>query len=120
MYVQYKIEICYYLFAFVTDVLFGHTDNSEIKKLEEVPLYNDVMLPSSSEKMLMSPLPPTEVVKPLLSSHDPVLNVEVVTKLESSAEPLGISFTIPQTPDLPLPSATQSLPEVCVIYELTR
>nr|ABO26712.1 hypoxia-inducible factor 1 alpha [Acipenser gueldenstaedtii]QRW93028.1 Hypoxia-inducible factor 1 alpha [Acipenser sp. YT-2021] len=90
---------------------FSKSDNSEIKKLEEVPLYNDVMLPSSSEKMLMSPLPPTEVVKPLLSSHDPVLNVEVVTKLESSAEPLGISFTIPQTPDLPLPSATQSLPE---------
>ncbi|RXM95251.1 Synaptotagmin-16 [Acipenser ruthenus] len=99
---------------------FSKSDISEIKKLEEVPLYNDVMLPSSSEKMLMSPLPPTEVVKPLLSSHDPVLNVEVVTKLESSAEPLGISFTIPQTPDLPLPSATQSLPEVCVIYELTR
>ncbi|XP_041121502.1 hypoxia-inducible factor 1-alpha-like isoform X3 [Polyodon spathula] len=40
---------------------FSKSDDSEIKKLEEVPLYNDVMLPSSSEKMLMSPLPPTEM-----------------------------------------------------------
>uniref|UniRef100_A0A3Q3WTY6 Hypoxia-inducible factor 1-alpha n=1 Tax=Mola mola TaxID=94237 RepID=A0A3Q3WTY6_MOLML len=34
--------------------------DSEIHLLKEVPLYNDVMLPSSSEKLALSPLPPSE------------------------------------------------------------
>lgn len=36
--------------------------DSEMQLLKEVPLYNDVMLPSTSEKLVLplSPLPPSE------------------------------------------------------------
>nr|AFU07557.1 hypoxia-inducible factor 1 alpha subunit [Lepisosteus platostomus] len=75
------------------------SSDSEIQPLEEVPLYNDVMLPSSSEKLPLSPLPPTETAQPLNSSLDPALNVEVVSKLEPSADPPSFSFSIPRTQD---------------------
>lgn len=46
--------------------------DSEIQLLKEVPLYNDVMLPSTSDKLALplSPLPPSE---PL---HDTTTNIE--------------------------------------------
>lgn len=94
---------------------------SDEQQCDEVPLYNDVMLPSSSEKLqsinlAMSPLPASETPKPLRSNADPALNREVVSKLEPNTEPLDLSFTIPQmqeTPDSPSDASTsQSSPEV--------
>uniref|UniRef100_A0A4X2LSC6 Hypoxia-inducible factor 1-alpha n=2 Tax=Vombatus ursinus TaxID=29139 RepID=A0A4X2LSC6_VOMUR len=86
----------------------------------EVPLYNDVMLPSSSEKLqninlAMSPLPTSETSKPLRSNADPALNQEVALKLEPNPEPLELSFTMPQIQDRPASpsdaSTRQSSPE---------
>lgn len=50
---------------------FSSTD-SEIQLLKEVPLYNDVMLPSTSEKLALSlsPLPPTEPLHVITASED--------------------------------------------------
>lgn len=93
---------------------------TEDQQLEDVPLYNDVMFPSSNEKLninlAMSPLPSSETPKPLRSSADPALNQEVALKLESSPESLGLSFTMPQIQDQPASpsdgSTRQSSPEV--------
>uniref|UniRef100_A0A8C5JZD3 Hypoxia-inducible factor 1-alpha n=1 Tax=Jaculus jaculus TaxID=51337 RepID=A0A8C5JZD3_JACJA len=100
---------------------FGSNDTeTEDQHLEEVPLYNDVMFPSSDEKLLninlpMSPLPASETPKPLRSSADPALNQEVVLKLEPNPEPLELSFTMPQIQDQPASpsdgSTRQSSPE---------
>uniref|UniRef100_A0A7N4NLI2 Hypoxia-inducible factor 1-alpha n=1 Tax=Sarcophilus harrisii TaxID=9305 RepID=A0A7N4NLI2_SARHA len=96
-------------------------DNNEADEQQlEVPLYNDVMLPSSSEKLqninlAMSPLPTTETTKPLRSNADPALNQEVALKLEPNPEPLELSFTMPQIQDRPASpsdaSTRQSSPE---------
>uniref|UniRef100_A0A8C4XC29 Hypoxia-inducible factor 1-alpha n=1 Tax=Erpetoichthys calabaricus TaxID=27687 RepID=A0A8C4XC29_ERPCA len=90
------------------------TTESEMSSFEEVPLYNDVMLPSPNEKMLMSPVSSAETVKPLRSSHDPALNLEVVVKMETNEEPLELSFSIPQIHNSrnisSLQSSTQSSP----------
>ncbi|XP_039598212.1 hypoxia inducible factor 1 subunit alpha b [Polypterus senegalus] len=90
------------------------TTESEMSSFEEVPLYNDVMLPSPNEKMLMSPVSSAETVKPLRSSHDPALNLEVAVKMETNAEPLELSFSIPQIHNSrtssSLQSSTQSSP----------
>lgn len=90
------------------------------QQLEEVPLYNDVMFPSSSEKLqninlAMSPLAASESPKPLRSSADPALNEEVALKLEPNPESLELSFTMPQIQDQPASpsdgSTRQSSPE---------
>ncbi|NXU32592.1 HIF1A factor, partial [Thalassarche chlororhynchos] len=97
------------------------SNESDEQQCDEVPLYNDVMLPSSSEKlqnisMAMSPLPASETTKPLRSNADPALNREVVLKLEPNAEPLELSFTMPQVQEQPTSpsdaSTSQSSPEV--------
>ncbi|XP_007427271.1 hypoxia-inducible factor 1-alpha [Python bivittatus] len=98
---------------------FGN-DESDEQQSDEVPLYNDVMLPSSSEKLqsinlAMSPLPASETTKPLRSSADPALNREVVAKLEPNTEPLDLTFSSRQTQDQPATpsdgSTSQSSPE---------
>lgn len=96
---------------------------SEEQPSDDVPLYNDVMLPSSSEKLqninlAMSPLSASETTKPLCSSADPALNKEVVTKLEPSTEPLDLTFSSRRTQDQPATpdrSTSQSSPEVCYL-----
>ncbi|KAL1790470.1 hypoxia-inducible factor 1-alpha isoform X2 [Sigmodon hispidus] len=100
---------------------FGSDDTeTEDQQLEDVPLYNDVMFPSSNEKLTninlaMSPLPASETPKPLRSSADPALNQEVALKLEPSSESLELSFTMPQIQDQPASpsdgSTRQSSPE---------
>ncbi|XP_028935305.1 hypoxia-inducible factor 1-alpha isoform X1 [Ornithorhynchus anatinus] len=99
---------------------FGNNETEEQQLLDEVPLYNDVMLPSSSEKLqnlnlALSPLPATEPDKPLRSSADPALNQEIVTKLEPNSEPLELTFTVPQLQERPASpsdaSTDQSSPE---------
>ncbi|XP_075804380.1 hypoxia-inducible factor 1-alpha isoform X2 [Microtus pennsylvanicus] len=100
---------------------FGSDDTeTEDQQLEDVPLYNDVMFPSSNEKLTninlaMSPLPASETPKPLRSSADPALNQEVALKLEPSPESLELSFTMPQIQDQPASpsdgSTRQSSPE---------
>ncbi|ELK27249.1 Hypoxia-inducible factor 1-alpha [Myotis davidii] len=100
---------------------FGSNDTeTDDQQLEEVPLYNDVMLPSSNEKLqsinlAMSPLPPSETPEPLRSSADPALNEEVALKLEPNPESLELSFTMPQIQDQPASpsdgSTRQSSPE---------
>nr|XP_060610118.1 hypoxia-inducible factor 1-alpha isoform X2 [Anolis sagrei ordinatus] len=96
------------------------SDETDEQQFDEVPLYNDVMLPSSSEKLqsinlAMSPLPASEATKLLRSSADPALNREVVSKLEPCTEPLDLSFSIRQTQDQPATpsdgSTSQSSPE---------
>ncbi|NWY71161.1 HIF1A factor, partial [Erithacus rubecula] len=96
------------------------SNESDEQQCDEVPLYNDVMLPSSSEKlqninMAMSPLPASETTKPLRSNADPALNREVVSKLEPNTEPLELSFTMPQVQEQPTSpsdaSTSQSSPE---------
>nr|XP_056707485.1 hypoxia-inducible factor 1-alpha isoform X1 [Euleptes europaea] len=96
------------------------TDDSDEQQLDDVPLYNDVMLPSSSEKLqsihlAMSPLHASEDTKPLRSNADPALNREVASKLEPSAEPLELAFSIRQTQEQPATpsdgSTSQSSPE---------
>ncbi|XP_036165180.1 hypoxia-inducible factor 1-alpha isoform X2 [Myotis myotis] len=100
---------------------FGSNDTeTDDQQLEEVPLYNDVMLPSSDEKLqsinlAMSPLPASETPEPLRSSADPALNEEVALKLEPNPESLELSFTMPQIQDQPASpsdgSTRQSSPE---------
>ncbi|XP_072314437.1 hypoxia inducible factor 1 subunit alpha a [Eucyclogobius newberryi] len=46
--------------------------DSELQLLKEVPLYNDVMLPSSSDKLPLSPLPPSEPLTVPCSSTEMV------------------------------------------------
>ncbi|CAI9624634.1 unnamed protein product [Staurois parvus] len=77
----------------------------------DAPLYNDVMLHSTSkppENILVSPLPAPEKPKPLRSNADPALNREVVIKMESSAEQLELAFTIPQLSKPSSPSEISS------------
>ncbi|XP_048394242.2 hypoxia inducible factor 1 subunit alpha a isoform X4 [Stegostoma tigrinum] len=73
---------------------------AEMQQFNEVPLYNDVMLPSSTNQktvdMALSPLPPSDAKKPLCNSTDPALNLESVIKLETNQESMEFSFTIPQ------------------------
>ncbi|XP_048455951.1 hypoxia inducible factor 1 subunit alpha a isoform X3 [Rhincodon typus] len=73
---------------------------AEMQQFNEVPLYNDVMLPSSTSQktvdMALSPLPPSDAKKPLCSSTDPALNLESIIKLETNQESMEFSFTIPQ------------------------
>ncbi|XP_048341782.1 hypoxia-inducible factor 1-alpha-like [Sphaerodactylus townsendi] len=94
------------------------TDDSDEPQLDDVPLYNDVMLPSSSESthLALSPLPASEAPKPLRSNVDPALNREVVSRLEPSMEPLELAFSIRQKQEHPATpsdgSASQSSPEV--------
>ncbi|XP_048217771.1 hypoxia-inducible factor 1-alpha isoform X4 [Perognathus longimembris pacificus] len=100
---------------------FGSDDTeTEDQQVEEVPLYNDVMFPSSNEKLsdinlAMSPLPASESPKPLRSNADPALNEEVALKLEPNTESLELSFTMPQIQDQPESpssgSTRQSSPE---------
>ncbi|XP_066550518.1 hypoxia-inducible factor 1-alpha isoform X2 [Amia ocellicauda] len=85
------------------------SSDSEVQSLEEVPLYNDVMLPGSSEKMPLSPLPPSEPAQPLSNGLDPVLNVGGV-KMEPSVEPLEFPFSLPHGRDSD-PGTSQSSPE---------
>uniref|UniRef100_A0A8C3KQ87 Hypoxia inducible factor 1 subunit alpha n=1 Tax=Calidris pygmaea TaxID=425635 RepID=A0A8C3KQ87_9CHAR len=102
------------------DTIISLDFKSDEQQCDEVPLYNDVMLPSSSEKlqninMAMSPLPASETTKPLRSNADPALNREVVSKLEPNTEPLELSFTMPQVQEQPTSpsdaSTSQSSPE---------
>ncbi|KAF6130396.1 hypoxia inducible factor 1 subunit alpha [Phyllostomus discolor] len=100
---------------------FGSNDTeTDDQQLEEVPLYNDVMLPPSDERLqsinlAMSPLPASETPEPLRSSADPALNQEVALKLEPNSESLELSFTMPQIQDQPASpsdgSTRQSSPE---------
>ncbi|XP_067411013.1 hypoxia-inducible factor 1-alpha isoform X2 [Emydura macquarii macquarii] len=95
-------------------------NESDEQQFDEVPLYNDVMLPSSSEKLqninlAMSPLPASETTKPLRSNADPALNREVVSKLEPTTEPLELTFSSRQRQEQPASpsdaSTNQSSPE---------
>lgn len=73
--------------------------NTDAQRPDSATLYENDMLPSDKKvhsNMEMSPLPASEVAKPLRSDTDPALNNEVVTKVEQSPEPLGLSFTIVQ------------------------
>ncbi|XP_036398473.1 hypoxia inducible factor 1 subunit alpha a [Megalops cyprinoides] len=62
------------------------SSDSEIHILKEVPLYNDVMLPPSSDKLPLSPLPPSEPAQALSSGLEPSLNMEVGAQLEPSSD----------------------------------
>ncbi|XP_075048706.1 hypoxia-inducible factor 1-alpha isoform X2 [Mixophyes fleayi] len=76
---------------------FSSSDSEQ--QFDNVPLYNDVMLHSTSkppESMLVSPVPASEKPKPLRSNADPALNREVVVKMETRPEQLELAFTIPQ------------------------
>lgn len=78
---------------------------------DDAPLYNDVMLHSTSkppENILVSPLPVPEKPKSLRSNADPALNREVVIKMECSPEQLGLAFTIPQLSKPSSPSEISS------------
>lgn len=83
-------------------------------QFDDAPLYNDVMLHSTSkapENLLVSPLPAPEKPKPLRSNADPALNREVVIKMETSPE---LAFTIPQLSKPSSPSeisSSQSSPD---------
>ncbi|XP_013925478.1 PREDICTED: hypoxia-inducible factor 1-alpha [Thamnophis sirtalis] len=99
---------------------FNNDEPDEHQPSDDVPLYNDVMLPSSSEKLqninlAMSPLSASETTKPLCSNADPALNREVVAKLEPSTEPLDLTFSSRRTQDQPATpsdgSTSQSSPE---------
>ncbi|XP_066464296.1 hypoxia-inducible factor 1-alpha [Eleutherodactylus coqui] len=88
---------------------FSSSDSEQ--PFDEVPLYNDVMLHSTSkppESMLVSPIPAPEKPKPLRSNADPALNREVVIKMESGPEPLGLAFTLAQTSKPSSPSDVSS------------
>ncbi|XP_054827036.1 hypoxia-inducible factor 1-alpha isoform X2 [Eublepharis macularius] len=96
------------------------TDESDEQQFDDGHLYNDVMLPSSSEKLqslnlAMSPLPASEATKPLRSNADPALNREVVSKLEPGTEPLDLAFSVRQKREQPATpsdgSTSQSSPE---------
>ncbi|XP_015277511.1 PREDICTED: hypoxia-inducible factor 1-alpha isoform X2 [Gekko japonicus] len=96
------------------------TDDSDEQPPDDVPLYNDVMLPSSSEKLqcihlAMSPPPASDTTKPLRSNVDPALNREVVSKLEPSVEPLDLTFSACRKQEQPATpsdgSTSQSSPE---------
>uniref|UniRef100_A0A8D3DRV3 Hypoxia-inducible factor 1-alpha n=1 Tax=Scophthalmus maximus TaxID=52904 RepID=A0A8D3DRV3_SCOMX len=66
--------------------------DSEIQLLKEVPLYNDVMLPSSSEKLALplSPLPPSEP-----------LHVTTTTTDDSKAESYApLDFCLPMDSEM--------------------
>lgn len=65
--------------------------DSEMQLLKEVPLYNDVMLPSTSEKLVLplSPLPPSE--SPDLASTTPDDTKVKHCILNSSATPASSS-----------------------------
>uniref|UniRef100_A0A4W3GVL7 Hypoxia-inducible factor 1-alpha n=1 Tax=Callorhinchus milii TaxID=7868 RepID=A0A4W3GVL7_CALMI len=86
-------------------------------EMQHFPLYNDVMLPSSTEQkpVELSPLPPSDPTKSLCSTTDPALNLEAITKLETNPESLELSFTIPQMKEQPnspsCPSTNQSSPQ---------
>uniref|UniRef100_A0A8D0H1Z1 Hypoxia-inducible factor 1-alpha n=1 Tax=Sphenodon punctatus TaxID=8508 RepID=A0A8D0H1Z1_SPHPU len=97
------------------------SDESDEQPFGDVPLYNDVMLPSSSEKLqslnlAMSPLPASEATKqPLRSNAEPALNREVVSKLEPNSESLELAFPMSRMQEQPTSpsdaSASQSSPE---------
>ncbi|XP_069772366.1 hypoxia inducible factor 1 subunit alpha a isoform X2 [Narcine bancroftii] len=74
--------------------------DAEIQQFHDVPLYNDVMLPSSTDRKIvdlaLSPLPPSDTEKPLCSSTETALNLDSIIKLETNQEPLDFSFSIPQ------------------------
>ncbi|XP_068110522.1 hypoxia-inducible factor 1-alpha isoform X2 [Hyperolius riggenbachi] len=73
---------------------FSSSDSEQ--QFDDVPLYNDVMLHSTSkppETILASPIPTPEKPKPLRSNADPALNREVAIKMETSAEQLELAFT---------------------------
>ncbi|XP_070607071.1 hypoxia-inducible factor 1-alpha [Erythrolamprus reginae] len=99
---------------------FDNDEPDEQEPSDDVPLYNDVMLPSSNEKLqninlAMSPLSASETKKPLCSSADPALNREMVAKLEPSMEPLDLTFSSRRSQDQPATpsdgSTSQSSPE---------
>ncbi|XP_072127564.1 hypoxia inducible factor 1 subunit alpha a isoform X1 [Mobula birostris] len=83
----------------VVSLNFSPSD-SEMQQFDDVPLYNDVMLPSSTDRktvdLALSPLPHPDTAKPLCSSTESSLNLESMIKLETNQEPLEFSFTIPQ------------------------
>lgn len=62
--------------------------DSDMQLLKEVPLYNDVMLPSSSEKLPIS-----------LSALTPSDSSPVLSKLESGAEDFPFSSSSDCVPD---------------------
>ncbi|XP_066532696.1 hypoxia inducible factor 1 subunit alpha b [Hoplias malabaricus] len=85
--------------------------DSEMQLLKEVPLYNDVMLPSTSEKL---PLP----LSPLAPSEPP----PALTKLESGGEDFSFSSTphsssdTADTPSSPATGSSSSEPNSPVNY----
>ncbi|XP_048840776.1 hypoxia-inducible factor 1-alpha-like [Brienomyrus brachyistius] len=64
-----------------------------LQGLDQVAVYNDVMLPSSNEKSPLSPLSPSDSPQPLGINLDPTLGGGDMAKLESCAEDL--SFPVP-------------------------
>lgn len=74
---------------------------SEIHLLKEVPLYNDVMLPSTSDKLALplSPLPPSE---PL----------QVTTTISEDTKTKHYILASPTTP------ASSSLVRLCLNYRI--
>lgn len=84
-----------------------HFSDSEMQLLKEVPLYNDVMLPSTSEKIALqlSPLTPSDNPSPALA------------KMEPGAEEFSFSSTAHRNQDTAnTPSSTNSSSEVDTSY----
>ncbi|XP_052390779.1 hypoxia-inducible factor 1-alpha isoform X2 [Carassius gibelio] len=76
---------------------FNNSD-SDMQLLKEVPLYNDVMLPSSSEKLPIS-----------LSPLTPLDSTPVLTKLETGAEDFPFCSASDRGPDSTNSSSTSGL-----------
>ncbi|KAL4641822.1 hypoxia-inducible factor 1-alpha-like [Arapaima gigas] len=64
---------------------------SDIADLKEVPVYNDVMLPSSSEKFSLSPLDPNKMGQPLSGRLDATITEEVMARLEPTTQDFSLS-----------------------------
>lgn len=84
------LSLCLLVCVLLTPVLWFLID-SEMQLLKEVPLYNDVMLPSTSEKLVLplSPLPPSEPLHVASTSPDDTGGKRCI--LDSSATPASSS-----------------------------
>ncbi|XP_023668715.2 hypoxia-inducible factor 1-alpha-like [Paramormyrops kingsleyae] len=85
-----------------------------LQGLDQVAVYNDVMLPSSNEKSPLSPLSPSDSPQPLGVSLDPILSEGDMAKLESCPEdlsfPVSCALVTPGLESSGLSSNTSSEP----------
>lgn len=94
------LSLCLLMCVLLTPVLWFLMD-SEMQLLKEVPLYNDVMLPSTSEKLVLplSPLPPSEPLHDASTTSDDTKGKRCI--LDSSATPASSSVVKLITVNLP-------------------